>query len=195
MKKTICEIINEEIFNKTILDEGIQPISVEYDIYLDSNLDVYRFKTNKGYSYDVDFFKDKIYPDKIIIVDTNEYLSTVLNDDIISLVEIGFTPTEVKNNTDQKDFGTINDPYIERTNRNEVIEVLGKVLFLVNEYINKNPTYKIYALGTNTHNNNINVFSMLFEQYFSDKYEKFKVREPKRNYNHYYFINFDILKK
>jgi len=42
----------------------------------------------------------------------------------------------------------VNSPYFNNlTNLGESLEVMGKVCFVINEYINNNPKYKVYSIG------------------------------------------------
>lgn len=42
----------------------------------------------------------------------------------------------------------VNSPYFNNlTNLGESLEVMGKVCFIINEYINNNPKYKVYSIG------------------------------------------------
>lgn len=196
IRETLDEFINEIYDN---------PIETNYEKILDHYtngyfIDIYRFLTNSGNSYDFDFLKDVINTNRILINDLKNKikLGTVIKDEFngnINIIELGFTPTEIKNNNINLEIiGTENDPYISKTNRNEQYELLNRMSFLMFEYMKNNPEVLIYSVGKNTHEKNLKSYIYIFNKIFSDKFEKIDVNDPNYEYGSFYFINKIILK-
>jgi hypothetical protein len=199
-KFEIQNLIIETIINE-VLDE-YQPTEYEKILGVNdgygSEIDVYRFKTSNNNSYDVDFMVEILDPN-LIKLDNDEILSDYFKheyNNILKFIDLGFTPTEIKNiDVDDDIIGTMNDPYINKTNRNEQYEVLSKVAYLVKEYIKNNPQYPIYSIGKNTHENNLNAYIKLFKNLFDLDYVLFEGRNRFYKYGSYYFIDKKILRQ
>lgn len=196
IRETLDEFINEIYDN---------PIETNYEKILDHYvngyfIDTYRFITNLGNSYDFDFLKNTINTNRILINDLNDEikLATLIKDENngnINIIELGFTPTEIKKiNIAPEIIGTPDDPYISKTNRNEHYELLNKMSFLMFEYIKNNPEILIYSVGKNTHEKNLKSYIYIFNKIFSNKFEKIDVNDPNYEYGSFYFINKNILK-
>ena len=182
LKYLLAKIINEEI-NKMYIDEILDSINTDYKIFINKKTsqnyihDTYRFKTKNNNSYDVEFYKNKFYSGFIeLLNDVN--LSDVIGNDVTTEIVIGFTPTEIaKTNIPIDLMGTENDPYVTRTNRNEQYEVLGKIIFLVQEYIKNNPEYYIYDILKASDKKNIIVYNSIFKNLFSKDFTMFESDE------------------
>jgi hypothetical protein len=182
------ELINEEVKN-IIFEIFDKLIPTEYTVVKDIKYgefiyDQYVFTTKSNQKYEVDFYHTILNLNKLKNV--IEYFP---NEKIINCIDIGFT---IFNNVDNDyhDYGiegTLNDPYLKRTNKNEQYEVLGKVAYIVNEYIEKHPEQKIYAIGKNTYKSNLKTYEYMYEKLF-----KFfiKIEDKSENYNEgaIYFI-------
>ena len=187
------KIVREEL-SKVMLDEIFdKPVRTEYeklsDVVVNNGLkhDAYRFKTNGGFSYDVEFYKIFInfkHPD----FDTVTLLdgSTLPNkhEEIVTVgIIIGFTPTEISNldvpNTVQ---GTSDDPYMQKTGRNEQYEVFGKIIYLVEEYVKNNPNLYIYIITKNTNRTNIKIYNLMFRNIFSNDFDVYESTDA------YYYV-------
>ena len=161
----ISKIINEyftEINLNEILDN---PIPTKYDMFIndtfhdDYHKDVYRFKLDNNNVYDVDFYKSP-YDANILMKKNNEtfYVNSII---------IGFSSKENKETySDNSIFGTEYDPYVNKTNRNEQYEVLGKVSYLIGEYMRNNPKINFYRIQKNTHSKNLSTYINMFKKQF-----------------------------
>jgi hypothetical protein len=199
------KILIRETLDKFINEVYDNPIKTEYEKIFDNYefgyfIDIYRFVTNSGNSYDLDFLKDTINTNRVLILNNNEKLSSIIKDEYgenINYIELGFTPTEIKDITidiDPDIIGTEDDPYILRTNRNEQYELLNRISFLILEYVKNNPAILIYSIGKNTHENNLNSYIYVFNKIFSNKFKMVDVKNPHFEYGSFYFINKNILK-
>lgn len=161
----IGELINEEVKN-FIFEIFNNLIPTEYTvvndiIYGNTKYDQYIFTTKSNQKYEVDFYNT--------ILDLNE-LNKVINyfpnENFVNCIDVGFTIFNNVNN-DYHDYGTwTDDPYSKRTNKNEQYEVLGKIAFIIDEYMKKHPEQKIYAVGKDTHISNLKLYLYMFEKLF-----------------------------
>ena len=165
----------DEVFDK--------PIETKYEKLLNVNInnvdkhDIYRFKTNNGFSYDVEFYKELIGFKYIKLLDGTT-LPDKNNDSVTMGIIIGFTPTEINYSDVPEDvIGTLEDPYISRTGRNEQYEVLGKIIFLVDEYIKNNPDFYVYIITKNTNKTNIRIYNMMFKNIFLNNFNVYESDE------------------
>ena len=189
----VKKIISEEL-SKFIIDEVFdKPVRTEYEklinVVINNSLkhDVYRFKTKSGFSYDVEFYKTYInfkHPDFDVITLLDGNTLPNKHEEIITVgIIIGFTPTEISNLSTPNDIqGTTEDPYINRTGRNEQYEVFGKIIYLVEEYIKNNPQYNIYIITKNTERTNIKIYNLMFRNVFSNNFDVYESEEA------YYYI-------
>ena len=196
------KIMMKEELNKFINEIYDSPLETEYEMisthdYNGNMFDIYRFKTNSGNSYDVDFLHE-IIDAKNILLNNNELLSTIIKDNIdtrLNYIDLGFTPTEIKDiEVDDSIIGTIDDPYIKKTKRNEQYELLNRVSYLILEFIKNNPEILIYSIGKNTHENNLTQYVYIFNKLFSSNFDMFDVKNPDYKYGSYFYINKNILK-
>lgn len=191
--RLVKKLINEELSKFTIDEIFDKPVRTEYEILLDVTMnnnkyhDIYRFKTNGDFSYDVEFYKNFInfkYPnfETVTLLDGSA-LPNKLNEILTVGIIIGFTPTEINDvNVPANIEGTVDDPYINRTGRNEQYEVLGKIIYLVEEYIKNNPQYYIYIITKNTDKTNIKIYNLMFRNVFSKNFDVYESTEA------YYYI-------
>jgi hypothetical protein len=191
--RLVKKIINEEL-SKMMIDEVFdKPVKTTYEKLLDVVVgydhkhDIYRFKTDGGFSYDVEFHKIFInfkHPDfdTIHLLDGSSLPNK--HEEIVTVgIIIGFTPTEVSSLDVPEDIeGTPDDPYINRTGRNEQYEVLGKIIYLVEEYIKNNPNLYIYIITKNTNRTNIKIYNQMFRNVFSNNFDVYESSEA------YYYI-------
>jgi hypothetical protein len=161
------ELLNEEInnfiseiFDKLIPTEYKTVNNIEYG---DFSYDQYIFSTKSNEKYEVDFYYTTLRLNKLSNL-SNYYP----NENLINCIDIGFTLFNDVNNG-YHDFGiegTPDDPYIKRTNKNEQYEVLGKVAYIINEYIETHPQQKIYAIGKNTYKSNLKAYEYMYSKLF-----------------------------
>jgi hypothetical protein len=187
------EIVNEEI-NNFIFEILDTLISTEYDILKDNKyagfyFDIYRFKSNSGNYYDVDFYKSEINPNEYDNI--SKYFSNVNK---LKIIDIGFTSTNYDRTEPINLENPENDPYVKRTNKNEQYEVLGKVGYLIQEYINNNPDINVYAVGKNSNSLNLAAYLQMYKNIFANKF--ILIEDRSENYNGddaYYFIKNNLI--
>jgi hypothetical protein len=119
-------LINEEI------DFNIIPCAYTYSIINNGifDINVFTFITKKGNSYSV-YINNTYEPN--FTLENGTKLYTYSNGYYIPTIYFSLTS-----------YG-VNSPYFNNlTNLGESLEVMGKVCFVINEYINNNPKYKVY---------------------------------------------------
>ena len=198
----INNIILEEVCNYiTNLHEIIdKEIETEYDIINTQQqgnfVEIYRFKTTKGTSYDIEFF-DTFVAAKQRFINKKTGQTAMFNDFVNDKfldeksyfsMDIGFVPTNRKTNN------ITHQDYIKNTNKYEQLDVFGRLIYLLNEYIKDNPHINIYAFGNNTDKNKINVYLRLYNKLFSKDFENFSGESLFYKNGSEYFINKKILK-
>ena len=157
--KEETKLFINEVFDNLIPTEFKVIKKIKYD---DTYYDQYLFSTNSGEKYEVDFFTTIL--DLSQLINVKEFFP---NDEFIKCIDIGFTAfNNVR--TDIHDLGIMNiDPnnYIKRTNNKEQYEVLGKVAYIINYYINSHTKQKIYAIG-GSDQSNLRVYNNMFNKLF-----------------------------
>lgn len=177
----LTKIINEEI-SHFIINEILKPQNTKYEIIKnnvsnnDYESETYRFKTNKNFSYDVEFY-ETICAFKFIKLTDGTTLPDKYNDIVTKGIIIGFTPTEINQKEIPNELvGTMDDPYLNRTNRSEQYEVLSKVIFLIKEFIKNNDFY-LYINLKNTYDTNLNVYNSIYLNVFKNDFEVFEAED------------------
>ena len=180
------ELINEEvknfifeIFDKLIPTEYSVVNGIKFGEFI---YDQYVFTTKSDQKYEVDFYHTTLNLNKL-----KNIIEYYPDKKLINCIDIGFT---IFNNVNSEyhDYGTWNnDPYIKRTDKNEQYEVLGKVAFIIDEYIKTHPEQKIYAIGKDTYKSNIKTYLYMFEKLFKSF---IKIEDISEYYNNgaFYFI-------
>jgi len=193
LKTLLNDIINEEISKfKLELNEVLEPEKTDYKIF--NNLmshnyihDTYRFKTTNNNHYDVQFYKENVFFNDIELIDGSN-LPDINNDKVTKGILIAFTPTEItKLNVDPDIIGTLDDPYVHRTNRNEQYEVLRKIIYLIQEFIKSNSDYYVYLILKNTYDSNLIIYNLIFEKVFKLDFNVFETKDT------FYYIKINII--
>lgn len=151
-------------------------IKTDYKIVREGNITIYRFITNQNNSYDLEFIPT--------ITDFNTLIkSKTKSQKLIPTIDIAFVPSEV--NMLDRDVESL---YNKETNRSEHIELMGRIGYMINEYMKKNPSINIFVVGKDTKEINLNIYLNMFDNIFSDDY--IKIESDSDNYNNgaYYFI-------
>jgi hypothetical protein len=177
----INKIINEELMKFNIIEAINSLISTKYEKILDSKskntnyiADTYRFMSNNNNSYDVEFYEINIIFKYIKLLD-GSFLPDLYNEVATKGIILAFSPTEIDKTKIPDDIiGTMDDPSIKKTNRFEQYEVLGKVAYLIQEYMNNNPQYDVYVIGKNTHKNNLTIYQYIFKNIFANNFYEFE---------------------
>lgn len=114
----------------------------------------YTFTSNKGFSYDVEFYKrESIYNDICIV--------------------IGFIPSE-KSGKYIIDDNINKNPYFERTYRFEQYELFRKIGFLVKEFIKNNTKYNIYGLTKKIDKTDLSIYRYIYNKFFSNIFNEYE---------------------
>jgi hypothetical protein len=139
-------------FNINEIDFNIYDVeySISYHNINNNEIVSYDFLSNKNNSYSVYFM---ITNEKDTLLSNGDYLSKFGN--------INKIPTIFFSLTNRK----FEDNFNDLTNKNEKLEVLGKVVFIILEYI-KNHNYNIYSIGV-VGDKKINFYNY-YRKYFKD---------------------------
>lgn len=168
----IKNIINE-VFNNYILEIFDSEISTEYK-KIDSKVDifkttVYRFKTKSNTLYDLEFIHTKVMGDDIMDDDSKLY-QHIKNGDIdktFNSIDLAFTLTDRIINNDN----ISHEEYIENTFKNETIELIARINYLIKEFIKNNPNKNIFVVGKNTTISKLAIYKKLFNNIFSNDFK------------------------
>jgi hypothetical protein len=130
------DLINR-IIRECINESFDSLIDTEYDTINGGNIIIYRFKTNSDNHYDLEFINS-------IEKGTNKLsngltLGDYLTDDNIITTDIAFVPSEI--NIEDRDNHEL---YTKETNRGEQIELMGRISYLIKEFIRNNPKRKCF---------------------------------------------------
>jgi len=185
------EIINNVI--KKLLNESFESeIPTEYEIVKEDSryggeIIIYRFKTNSGSSYDLEFIYDLEHKN---VVDV-EVFKTIsgnykINGSYVEIIDLAFVPSEI-NMEDRYD----NELYTKETNRQETFELMGRISYLVKEFINNNPKFGVYVIGKNTKEMKLSIYNKMYENIFSNDF----IKMEGYNYNYTNDGSFDFIKK
>jgi len=180
------DLINR-IIRECINESFDSLIDTEYDTINGGNIIIYRFKTNSDNHYDLEFINS-------IEKGTNKLsngltLGDYLTDDNIITTDIAFVPSEI--NIDDRDNHEL---YTKETNRGEQIELMGRISYLVKEYIRNNPNENVFVIGKNTKQTKLNIYVNMFYNMFDDDYTKVEGENFGYDDGSFYFIDKKVLK-
>lgn len=153
--------LNEELEFKMI-ETNFKEIKINSILVKGERDTIYRFISNSGNSYDVYFSLTKEVGVKLkentYITDyTNNYIPTIF----FSLTNRGL---------DINTFDLL-------TNKNEKFEVMGKVIYLIDYFVNSN-NYEVYSIGE------VNIDKYRFYSYYLHNLPYFTIKEgDSNNYN------------
>ena len=164
----IKAIINEE-FNMFINEIFDKEISTEYT-ELHTKIDifdatVYRFQTNSNTSYDLEFIYNYVLGRDEMGDGSKLYqhINNLKPNETYDSVDIAFTLTErVRDNNEIDDI-----IYGAESKKNEPIELMGRIQYLIKEFIKTNDDIKIFVIGKNTKNGKLSMYMKLFDNIFS----------------------------
>lgn len=170
------EIIINEIFDRQLETEFTQTSKIinEYETI------VYNFKTNSGVEYSLLFMFDELTEPNIF-----KYLKYESNE--IKLIHIAFTLSDRLNTVDLIDFN-------DNTNNNETIELLSRISYLCNYFIDKHSDIFLYVVGNEHETNKLIIYNRIFENIFSNKFKKVNIYLDEYNSNVMVFIRKNMLK-
>jgi hypothetical protein len=179
INKIISEYLNE-VFDS--------PINTDYTIEYDDNVEIYRFTTNSGNSYDLEFIRHiENCNNKLVGGGTlNDYIRgefRVRGGNYCLVVDLAFVPSEI-NMSDRDN----HELYTKETNRSEQYELMGRISFLVKEYIKNNPEINVFIIGKNTKETKLKIYNKIFDNIFSTKFNKFEGENSGYKEGSFYFI-------
>lgn len=155
---------------KELLSETFNSlIETEYKIVVDGDIIIYRFKTNSDNFYDLEFIinqincNNKIYSGGVLSDYTESY--NIRGYCLIPTIDIGFVPSEI--NLDDRDNHEL---YTKETNRGEQFELMGRISYLVKEYIKNNPKEKVFVVGKNTKETKLKMYEKMFTNLFNNDF-------------------------
>jgi hypothetical protein len=180
--KILQNAITEE-FNHFLIEVLDKPKETQYKeikkSYQDTPLTVYRFKTDSGTSYDLEFYENNFEEGDVML--TN-------NVKIYHGVDIAFSMT---NKTRKND-----DEYHRRTALNEQYELFSRISFLIKKYIENNSDVDCYIIGFGEYASNMRIYKKLYENIFSLNFDIIEGTNPYYTSNKaYYFVKKDIINK
>lgn len=177
----ICEIFNTLLpteysrFNRTV--DGYKTI-------------VYRFKTKSNSSYDLEFFIT--YVNSNDIMDDGSYLYEHIKqlkpDMTYKSIDIGFTLSDRVDSDDEISV----DVYNLDTNKNESIEVMSRIGYLINEFRKEHNNINIFVIGRNTKNEKLNMYKKTFSNIFSNDFNMIEGEHYGYSEGALYFIKTNI---
>jgi len=168
--KRIKSLIKEE-FDKIITEVFDKEVPTEY-IILKTKIDVfdaitYRFKSNSNTSYDLEFLFTyvrgrEIMDDKSLLY---QHIKDLKSNETLDSIDIAFT---LSKRVEGGKYIT-HDDYTKNSELNEPIEVMGRIQFLIKEFIRNNEQIKIYVVGRNTQSGKLSIYKKLFNNIFSNQ--------------------------
>lgn len=162
-------------------------INTDYNIINEGNITIYKFKTSSDNYYDLEFINS--------VEKTTNKLSNglTLGDYLVGhniiTTDIAFVPSEI--NIEDRDNHEL---YTKETNRGEQIELMGRISYLVKEYIRNNPNENVFVIGKNTKQTKLNIYVNMFYNMFDDDYIKVEGENFGYDEGSFYFIGKKVLK-
>lgn len=162
INKVITETLNESF-------ESI--IETNFKIIEEGDITIYRFKTNSGNEYDLEFIFDTTKCDTPI--EGGLYLDRLTKTQNIGgfcripTVDIAFVPSEI-NLSDREN----PELYTKETNRGEQFELMGRISYLVKQYLKNNPQQKVFIIGKNTKETKLKIYETIYNNIFSSEFIK-----------------------
>ena len=176
-------ILINQIIKESINESFESIIETEYETLEEgSDIVIYRFQTSSGNKYDLEFIRNIISPNKIFYDNTrlDDYIDF---DYIEQTIDVAFVPSEV--NISDRD---VPELYTKETNRDEQFELMGRISFLIKEFIKHNSNVKVYIIGKDTKDTKLKVYIKIFENIFSGDFLKKEGTNDGYNNGAYYFI-------
>jgi len=154
----IMENLITEIFDSTIETEFKE---IPFDDYI-----AYRFKTNSGNEYDLEFHYSEEDSTTIINHENGTTLGDILNKTgMIDCFDIAFTLTSVENKDNPDEFEL-------ETNLNEVNELFGRISYIIQILLKKYKKIKLFVIGS-ARRNRLKIYEKIFENHFSNEFKLF----------------------
>lgn len=158
-KLSISDIFNElnEIFDKIIPTEFKE---VDYGSYM-----AYNFKTNSGSEYDLEFHPSFELCDTVLndTITLKEILNEECKKGLIKCYDIAFTLTQVEDKDDP-------DEFEKETNKNEHLELMGRISYIIGLLIKKYNNIKLFVIGGSKRNKMV-IYKTLYNNHFSEQFD------------------------
>jgi hypothetical protein len=164
IRNVVIESVNniDEIFDRKI-ETNYNQFKKRVDNF---DTTVYRFLTKSGTSYDLEFFNTETRTNETL--DDGRKLYDVIKNQkpntVIESVDIGFTLSDVADDVYD------HQEYTKNTNKYEHIELMGRLSYLVTEFIKNNSNVLIYVVGKNTSIRKLNIYVEMFKNIFSNDF-------------------------
>lgn len=182
INRIIRECLNESF--DTIL-------KTDYEMVKDGVITIYRFKTNSNNYYDLEFISGLI--DCYTKTDDGGFLSKYFlcdDDEVVKTIDVAFVPSEI--NIDDRDNHEL---YTKETNRGEQFELMGRISFLVKEFIKNNPKQNIFVIGKNSKEMKLKIYNKMFDNIFSQNFIRVEGENPGYDEGCFYLIKKNNFKK
>ena len=187
IKEELDKLMIDEIFDSKI-ETSYQEIDDDFNGF---ETKTYRFKTNSDEQYDLNFFFNSITV-KTKILNGGILLNLIQThgEGFVPTVDIGFTLTSrIVDSPDIDD-----ELYNANTNKNESIELMGRISFLINVFVSSNRNINIFVVGKNTEEKKLLIYNKVFSNIFGNEFIATEGISTGYNEGAFYFINKSILK-
>ena len=173
INRIIREIINES-FDK--------PIETKFEVLMDDSVLIYRFKTNSDNYYDLEFINNiERCDNKLLNGKTlGDYLKC---GNTVKIIDLAFVPSEL--NLDDRHNHEL---YTKETNRFEHFELMGRLSYLINYYINDDQETNVFVVGKDTKEMKLKIYEKMFDNIFSSDFIKLEGYNSGYNNGCFYFI-------
>lgn len=165
INRAIKQTLNES-FNSVIPTE-------HKEIHNEWPMTIYRFTTNSGNSYDLEFMLG--------------YESSDIFKKIVTVVDVAFVPSEI--NMDDRDNHEL---YSKETNRKEQYELMGRITYLLKEFIRNNEEYNVYVFGKNTEETKQSMYNKMYENHFYGEFVRVEGKSSQYDEGAFFFIKNDF---
>jgi len=190
--RRVTKLVTERtvLINKIIrgvLGESFESeIPTDYEeVKLDRTILGYRFNTNSGNSYDLEFIFNYMLKEGIddeVYENIPSYYKS--EHGAVLTVDLAFVPSEI--NMDDRENQEL---YKRETNRDEVFELMGRLAYLVKEFIKNNLNINVFVIGKNTKEMKLSIYKKMYENIFSNDFMKTEgYNDNYPNEGSFYFI-------
>jgi hypothetical protein len=168
-------VLINRVIRECLLESFNSVIETKFELINEGDIVIYRFITNNNNSYDLEFIPT--------VINLNKLTKSIKKQKLIPSIDIAFVPSEVNLNDRNNE-----ELYNKETNRGEHIELIGRISYLIKEFIKDNPLIKIYVVGKDTKTTKLKIYLSLFDNIFSGDYIKIESENDNYNNGAYYFI-------
>lgn len=166
------KILREEIESALLTEVLITEIPTQYTkslIYKSGEaIEQWKFKSKSNTDYDLDFH---FYIESgNNMLNNGKYLMEILNDVKLTynVISISFTIGDLS----PEDRNT--PIYNQATNKFEQWDVMGRIAYLVGEFIKQSPTVKIYSVSLGTHITKMKLYDAIYKSLYENNFTKFE---------------------